>query len=377
MVFGRTDQDYFYSRSSQSGRRPSEEYYSSVTVLEHAQGHMLPSEQPRAKDIYERCLAEMKYYCGQGPKPVVLPRPARPTSFPLLDLEGMIPKKLRILSMCGGHACEALNKIQTATFKGRLGAAAEWVYLAGSKEWEWYDGEPTPSDMEKMIAGKNPLMNWYLDKAHETGTGRLNRDKQFDANVDVEYYDIPEVLDKLEKFIKENGPFDAIVAFSQGCIMLHMLIARLRKRKLPDETRGDNQICSAEDMPWRTSIFFAGMHVRDKRWTHLVETPSKSTHPVVIVGGKQDEYFDYSKDGFGFKSQEDYYERPLILSHDQSHEYPTTQPRANQIYDTIIDHIWYHCGGNLEESTPAPPSTAGGGKQDLKALIGPQRPPPL
>lgn len=95
----------------------------------------------------------------------------------MLDLTGMVPKKLKVLSLCGGHSCESISKIQTAAFKGRLGAIADWVYLAGSKEWTWYDGEPTPSDMEKMIAGKNTLNNWYLDKAHETGTGRLNRDK--------------------------------------------------------------------------------------------------------------------------------------------------------------------------------------------------------
>jgi len=386
MVFGRSDQDYFYARGGQGGRRASEEYYSSCTVLEHLQGHQMPSDQPVAKDIYDRILGEMKYHCGQGPKPPRLPWPARPTSFPLLDLLGMFPKKLKVLSLAGGHSCEAINKVQTAMLKNRLGQTAEWSHLAGSKVWEWYDGEPTPTDTEKMFAGKNPLMNWYLDKAHETGTGRLNRDKQFDPNVDVEFFDIPEVLDHLEKFIEENGPFDVIVAFSQACIILHMLIGRLRKRALKDNLpeplgRSEHQKSSAEEMPWRLSCFFSGMHVRDRRWQNLVETDAKSSHPTVFVYGKADEYYDYAKDGFGSRSQEDYYEKPLVLEHEESHQFPSVLPRANEINDRVIDKIWSHCGGRLfDEPVPTPPAiTAGGagGKSDLWAIVGPQRPPPV
>lgn len=159
--------------------------------------------------------------------------------------------------------------------------------------------------------------------------------------------------------------------------MLHMLIGHLRKRKLKDETREQNQICTAEEMPWRISLFFAGMHIRDKRWQHLIDTPTKSKHPAVFVYGKRDEYFDYARDGFGHKPQEEYYENPLIMMHEQSHEFPTAQPRANQIYDNIIDQIMYHCGGRLDSAVPSPPSIGAVGKQDLQALIGPQRPPPL
>jgi len=286
-----------------------------------------------------------------------------------------MPRKMKILSLCGGHACEALNKMQVATLKNMLGADAEWTFMAGFKEWEYYDGEPIPSDTEKMIAGKNKLMNWYLDKAHE-GPGRLNRDKQFDPNINVEYYDIPEVLQKFEDYLDENGPFDVIVAFSQGCIMLHMLIGHLRKRKLKDGTRAENQICSAEEMPWRMSVCFAPMHVRDRAWQHLVETTPKSTHPMVLVYGKADEYYDYARDGFGSMPCEEYYENPLIMTHDQSHEFPTTQPRANQIYNTVIDQIYYHCGGRYNEPMAGSKaigaaSSAAGGKVDLKSFLGP------
>jgi hypothetical protein len=376
MVFGKMDQDYYYCRSYQSGFKPPEEYFSNVTVLEWLGGHMIPNTPPRSTEIFARILEEMKYYCGQGPKPVDLPLPPRPASWPLLTMH-MAPKKLRVLSLCGGHSCEAVNKMQTAQLKSMLGPNAEWTYLAGSKVWEYYDGEPIPSDTEKMIAGKNPLMNWYLDKAQE-GPGRLNRDKQFDPSIKVDFFDIPEVLETFEKYLDENGAqtdnaFDVIVAFSQGCIMLHMLIGHLRKRKLQDKTRVENKACSSEEMPWRMSIMVSGMHVRDKAWQHLVETPTKSTHPVIFVNGKADEYFDYARDGFGTsKSQEEYYENPIVLNHDQSHEFPSG-PRGTEIYNTVIDQIWHHCGGRPDSAAAAAPSTSGsgGGKFDLKSFLGP------
>jgi len=298
---------------------------------------------------------------------------------------------------CGGHSCEAVNKVQLATLKGMLGPDAEWTFLAGSEAWEYYEGEPIVSDMEKLIAGKSQLMNWYMDKAHE-GPGRSNRSKQFDPSVDVEFYDIQESIDKVLQFINENGPFDVIVGFSQACILLHMVIGWLRQQPLTDETsspnimdvqnmdvqrigreRAGNKMCSAEDMPWRLSIFVSGMHVRDRRWQHLVDTPSKAQHPTVFINGKADGYYDYAQDGFGCgSSQEEYYQNPLVLSHDQAHEFPTLQPRAREIYNNVIDQIWYHCGGRLDETVPTAPMNipGSGGKSDLKALVGPQRPPP-
>jgi hypothetical protein len=63
------------------------------------------------------------------------------------------------------------------------------------------------------------------------------------------------------------------------------------------------------------------------------------------VYGKEDEYYEYAKDGFGNKQQEEYYENVVSLTHDQGHEFPTAQPRAKQIYDKVTAEIWKACGG--------------------------------
>merc|ERR1712187_361044 len=101
---------------------------------------------------------------------------------------------------------------------------------------------------------------------------------------------------------------------------------------------------TTDSMPWRISLFFNGMHVRDKRYFHLFDKPLTG-HPTVFVYGREDEYYEYARDGFGNKPQEEYYENPLVLTHNQSHEFPTIMPRAKQIYDKVCAEIWRHCGG--------------------------------
>mmetsp|Transcript_86571 Transcript_86571/g.222994 ORF Transcript_86571/g.222994 Transcript_86571/m.222994 type:complete len:587 (-) Transcript_86571:29-1789(-) len=352
-VFGRSDEYRFYQRTA-AGRKAPEDYYENPTVLEHAEGHQLPSPgNPRSKEIYERIVAEMRYHCGlERAEPKRLAAPPKPTSTPLKNLEDMSRRKLRVLALCGGHSCNAVMKFQSTQLKNALGKDnAEWVYHEGSKDWTWYDGEPTPSEMEEMIAKGAQLKNWYMDKCvEEVKTDRLNRDKQFDPKTDVVYDDIPEVVEDLKNFIMKEGPFDVLVGFSQGCIMANLLIGHLRKeapggRELYPE-RWKHARHGAEQMPWRISVFFSGMHVRDKRYSDLFET--KSPHPTVHVFGKEDEYFSYGRDGFGNKPVEEYYEDPVVLVHDQSHEFPTAMPRAKQIYDKVCNEIWKHCGGRPE-----------------------------
>mmetsp|Transcript_104377 Transcript_104377/g.280399 ORF Transcript_104377/g.280399 Transcript_104377/m.280399 type:complete len:530 (-) Transcript_104377:90-1679(-) len=354
-VFGRRDEYYFYHRTA-AGRRAPEDYYEDAVILEHSEGHQLPSPGAKqSKLVYERIAEGMRYHCGlTSAVPRRVARPPKPTSFAVRNLDDMTPRKLRVLALCGGHSCAAVIKFQTTQLKAALGKdAAEWTYLEGSKPWSWYEGEPTVSEMEEKIANGAQLKNWYMDTCHEESgkkSDRLNSFKQFDPATRVEYHDVQGAVQHLKKYIMDEGPFDVLVAFSQGCIMAHLLIGHLRQeapggRELYPE-RWKHTRHTAEQMPWRCSVFFSGMHLRDRAFLPLFET--RSPHPTVHVFGKRDEYYDYGRDGFGNKPQEEYYVDPVVLTHDQSHELPTSAPRARQIYDRITTEIWRHCGGRPE-----------------------------
>mmetsp|Transcript_107682 Transcript_107682/g.304605 ORF Transcript_107682/g.304605 Transcript_107682/m.304605 type:complete len:590 (+) Transcript_107682:94-1863(+) len=362
MVFGKTDEYHYYQRTA-AGRKASEDYYEDAVILEHNDGHQLPSAQPRAGEIFARVVAEARYRCGLADAPRRVIVPPRPTSMVLKNLEDMSLRKLRVLCLAGGHSCIPVIKFQTNQLKAALGRdAAEFVYLEGNHDFEWYEGEPKPSEMEERIAGGKKLKNWYRDRCHEEGgeekeilglkahvkTDRLNRDKQFDPTTRVEYFDLEQAVEDFITYIYKEGPFDAVVGFSQGGIFLHMVIGHLRKKMVggreayPD--RWHHARNTTEQMPWRTSIFFNAMHIRDKDYFHLVDKKLEG-HPTVFVYGKADEYYEYARDGFGNKRQEDYYENPMVLVHEQSHEFPSQMPRSKEIYDKVVAQIWRHCGG--------------------------------
>merc|ERR550525_1089021 len=119
-----------------------------------------------------------------------------------------------------------------------------------------------------------------MDRCHEEGgeekeilglkahvkTDRENSKKQFDETTRVEYFDIDKVVEEFIDYVYKEGPFDAVVAFSQGGIFLHMVIGYLRKKAVGGREmypeRWQHQRNSTEQMPWRITCFFNGMHIR-------------------------------------------------------------------------------------------------------------------
>ncbi|CAE8659629.1 unnamed protein product, partial [Polarella glacialis] len=226
---------------------------------------------------------------------------------PLLDLERMAPRKLRVLALCGGHSCAAVLRVQTTALRLALGKdVSEWTFLEGSEDWTHSPGEPVISEMEEKLAQGSQLKNWYMDSCEESGgvqTGRTNREKQFDRTTRVFYQGIPAAVERLRRQVMDAGPFDVLVAFSQGTVMAHLLIGHLR-REAPGVEDAKRWHCTrngAEQMPWEISVFFNGMHVRDEDYFHLFE--QKSPHPTVHVFGREDEFYDYGRDGFGNQPQ--------------------------------------------------------------------------
>ncbi|CAE6912420.1 unnamed protein product [Symbiodinium sp. CCMP2592] len=355
-VFGKNDEYYFYGRRG-AGRLAPEDYYEAPLILEHIEGHRLPSLQPQAGALYAQVVKEVKVCCGVpldgGYDPSEFHswrrsrRPAKPLAPPVLEMEQMIPRKLRILALTGGHSCTEVLRYQLAPLRQAVGRdLAEWTFIEGSEDWNWYEGEPIVSDMEQKLAKGAQLKNWYMDSIYEeTPTKKPNREKQFDPKSRLGYHKIPEKVERLREQIYEDGPWDVLVAFSQGCIMTHLLAGHLRKEPPAKQAsmRWHHTRNGTEQMPWRLSVFFCGMHIRDKEFMHLFETPLP--HPTVHVFGKEDEFYDYGRDGFGYKPQEEYYIDPVILTHEEGHQFPTKQPRAKQIYDRVAAEIWRQCGG--------------------------------
>lgn len=240
-------------------------------------------------------------------------------------------RKLRVLAMCGSLTCRDMIKVQTGHLVAALGKdAAEWTFAEGSVVHPWELTSGVLSDFERKIAEKHGrITSWYEDVYH-CDKDRPTILKQFDPAVRVESLEVPRRVRELRELMEAQGPFDAVVAFSQGCIMMHYLIGHLRQE--------------TEVMPWKVTVFFEGMHIRDEAYFDLFS--SKSPHPTVHVFGRSSDYYHYAREGWcSNRRAEDYYENPLVLEHDEGHCLPTQQPRAKEIYRAVAEELLRRAGG--------------------------------
>lgn len=240
------------------------------------------------------------------------------------------PRQMRVLAMAGSLSSIEVMQFICMQLKMAVGKdKAHWDFQEGSHNHPWEFMEYLPvSDLEKQFLSKRKVItSWYEDIYH-CDKDRPAIEKQFDPAVRVESVDIPEKVRKLRSYIAENGPFDCIVAFSQAAIMMNYLIGHMRKE--------------SETMPWKLSVFFEGMHIRDEQYFHLFE--SKSPHPTIHVFGKASPYYTYSREGWcGSKPVEEYYDNPLVFIHEEGHQFPFQQPRAKEIYEAVAAEMWKHC----------------------------------
>jgi predicted esterase len=209
-------------------------------------------------------------------------------------------------------------KFQTLGLQKIVGDKATWDFLDGGREWR---SKTPPSEMMLALAQGQPLRGWYA-VADDGGDERPFAEKLFDDSVLFNYEEVDAAVDRVLAHMHERGPFDVVVGFSQGCIMTHLLAAVLRDRDEP--------------IPWRLSVQFCGMRVRDDRYARLFEEALML--PVVQVYGKSDELYAY-----GRQSQPELYKAPVILEHEEGHKFPTQRPRSTEIYERVLEEMLRHC----------------------------------
>mmetsp|Transcript_14772 Transcript_14772/g.40807 ORF Transcript_14772/g.40807 Transcript_14772/m.40807 type:complete len:261 (-) Transcript_14772:135-917(-) len=234
-------------------------------------------------------------------------------------------RKLRVLGLHGGGSNTNILGYQVMPLRRMLGDKAEWDFLNGGREWRFNNGMEPPAIMKSLADGM-PFKGWYGVK-NDDDSDRSYNEKLFDLSVTFTYEEVEEGVERVMKYIQEHGPFDVLLGFSQGCIVSHLIAGILRER--------------GEAVPWRISVLFNGMRVRDNRYQKLFEVPLAV--PTVMVFGRQDEFYDY-----GRKSQEELYKDPLVLEHGEGHKFPTQQPRAKEIYTQVVEQILWHCGVSSE-----------------------------
>eukprot|EP00439_Symbiodinium_sp_Y106_P047401 s881_g6.t1 len=139
-------------------------------------------------------------------------------------------RKIRVLALHGGGSNTNIMQYQVMPLRRILGDQAEWDFLNGGRDWTFNDGHGVPDIMKALAAGM-PFFGWY-GVENDDKTTRTYEEKLFDPSVTFTYKEVDLGVDRVLQRIKEHGPVDVILGFSQGCIVSHLIAGLLRERGL-------------------------------------------------------------------------------------------------------------------------------------------------
>ena len=279
--------------------------------------------------------------CPVGP---LAPTPAPPLA--------MVPRRApsrpaRFLCLHGGGGNKLINNLQTAYLRMALGGPrhVSFEYLEGTRVW---DSADVDQHLVKAF-GSGPYYGWYgvtndanarqTDRHSVSGPsgGMTYYEAMFDQSVNFTYVECEAALDRVEAHVEANGPYDALLGFSQGAIVVTMLTAR----RLERWNRGE-----APPPSWLCNVLLSGMAPRAgpyRPWP-APAVPYVSNFPVISCIGTKDTFYEYAKLLRHIHDRLEWYEHP------GGHE-ASKDPALNA---KLASAVWSAMGG-------APADAGGGG----------------
>jgi predicted esterase len=191
---------------------------------------------------------------------------------------------VRFLCLHGGGGNRSVMKLQTARLVAALGHNhVELAFLEGSRESKLADVEPA---LIKMF-GSGPYFGWYgveNDAVDAPSGSKQYIDALLDWSVEFRYTAVDEALDRADAYIEEHGPFDALLGFSQGGIVVTMLT----QRRLDRAARGVGKPPS-----WRCNILMSSMSPRSGPCRAVPKPVKPPLHgfPAISIVGSKDHFY--------------------------------------------------------------------------------------
>ncbi|KAL1529379.1 hypothetical protein AB1Y20_000331 [Prymnesium parvum] len=129
-------------------------------------------------------------------------------------------RPLRILCLHGGGSNKLVTQNQTGKIAHMLGDDARFDFLEGPRIFP--DAEVDAQ--LKAAFGKGPYYGWYgVD--YSDRTNRPYIEKLEDHSVVYTYHEVEKAIDKVSSYMSTHGPFDVLLGFSQGAIIITLLTA--------------------------------------------------------------------------------------------------------------------------------------------------------
>ena len=182
-------------------------------------------------------------------------------------------RKRRVLCLHGWRTNTSILEAQTMFLRSRLPKSIDLVMLQAPIKTD----KPADKDIARV---PGPYYQWWIDAIDATGP----EDIKASAQKAVQY---------AADFVATNGPFDAILGFSQGAAMATMLTRHLAKQSGPTKDsastdgEGDSEKASTVQFPWNGNICVCAGAIPNKEW-EIEYTEDPLRIPSLHIIGERD-----------------------------------------------------------------------------------------
>ena len=222
---------------------------------------------------------------------------------------------MRFLCLHGGGGNAKVMTYQTRLLREAL-KDSTFEFLEGARPWPDHLTAP----QLKRLFGEGPYFGWYQVSDDGEPT-RDHTEKLMDPSVRFTYGGVDDALKRVEDAIAKRGPFDALLAFSQGSIVTTLLTALTLERQ---RTSG------GAPPAWRHNVLVCGIPPRDDRYLKLFSPPAPALDfPCTIVHGAKDEMYAYGQ------RLNTIYPSAKVFEHPDGHKFPSSV----ELTETIAEHL--------------------------------------
>lgn len=238
---------------------------------------------------------------------------------------------LRVLCLHGFRTNHRVMLDQTRELRALLGQEAEFVFLNGPMEAEG-DSDAT---IERVYADHKPFYEWWRQRtpggsdikdAAEAAKAIQLSETGEEQHSATEYIGLEQSIAHVDEQIRKQGPFDVLLGFSQGCVMITLLTMWYLKQQKP--------------RPWKLNLLFNGYRAYGTNAQYLFSDSDgkklKVPAPSVHVLGQKD---PLCAEGEQLSTM---YKSNLVLHHDGTHRFPSRK-RNPEVYNAILRGIEQHC----------------------------------
>lgn len=240
---------------------------------------------------------------------------------------------LRILCLHGFRTNHRVMQDQTRDLRALLGQDAEFVYLNGPMEAE---GD-SDSTIERVYAEHKPFCEWWRQRtpggsgikdAAEAAKAIQLSETGEEQHSATEYIGLEQSIAHVDELIRNQGPFDILLGFSQGSVMITLLTMWYLKQQKP--------------RPWKLNLLFNGYRAYGTNAQYLfvgsdgnkMKVPAPSVH---VLGQKDPLCTEGERLSTMYTPKSN-----LVLHHDGTHRFPTRK-RNPEVYMAILRAIEQHC----------------------------------